>query len=81
MEKKVAAVGSDALSLDTFDSKTYPCHDILLGHGIPIIENIANLKGMPAFSYVIGLFSKIKDGSGSPLSLVAFTEKEEGGAM
>lgn len=76
MEKKVKAVGSDALALDPFGSEDYPCHTILLGHGIPILENVTNLRKLPVYSYVIGLANKIKDGSGSPIRMIALTEKE-----
>lgn len=70
-EKGVNAVGCDALALDPFGSETYPCHGILLGQEIPILENVCNLKSLPTFSYVIGLWNKFKGGSASPLRLVA----------
>lgn len=76
-DQGVAAVGTDALSLDPFGSQDYPCHVILLGHGVPILENVANLKKLPLFCYVIGLFTKFKDGSGSPINMVAFVEKQQ----
>lgn len=74
VQKKVAAVGCDALSLDAFDAEKSVCHDTLLGNDIPIIENICSLSKLPAFSYVIGLPIKFKNGSGSPLRLIAFLE-------
>lgn len=70
--KRVAAVGCDALSLDAFGSEVFVCHNALLGRGIPIIENICNLSEISVFSYVIGLHMKLKNGSGSPIRLVAF---------
>lgn len=70
-DKKVAAVGCDTLALDVFGASEYICHQILLGRGIPIIENICNLSKLPAFSYVIGLPQKFKGGSGSPIRLIA----------
>jgi kynurenine formamidase len=73
--KKAAAVGCDTLSLDAFGDASNVCHHTLLGHGIPIIENICNLSKLPAFSYVVGLPNKFKGGSGSPIRLVAFVEK------
>lgn len=74
LKKKVAAVGCDALALDAFNANPLVCHQLLLGSGIPIIENIANLDQVPTFSYVIGLPLKIKDGSGSPMRLIAYIE-------
>lgn len=73
-DKKVAAVGCDTLSLDAFDAKKYICHDILLGNGIPIIENLCSLSKLPVFSAVIGLQNKFKNGSGAPIRLVAFIQ-------
>lgn len=74
LDKKVACVGTDALALDVFGSADYPCHQILLGNGIPILENLMNLKQLPDFSYVIGLANKIKGGSGSPIRVIALVE-------
>lgn len=70
--KKVAAVGGDTLSLDAFGAEVSVCHNILLSQGIPIIENISNLSKISVFTYVIGLPMKLKNGSGSPIRLVAF---------
>lgn len=74
LEKEVSAVGTDALALDPYGVEVYPCHDILLGNNIPIIENLTNLKKIPTFTYVIGLANKIKGGSASPIRIAAFTE-------
>ncbi|GHV42990.1 cyclase [Synergistales bacterium] len=71
-DKEAAAVGCDALSIDAFGNTGDLCHHILLEGGIPIIENICNLKDLPTLSLVIGLPNKFKDGSGSPIRLVAF---------
>lgn len=70
-DKKVAAVGCDTLALDAFECSQFVSHQILLGAGIPIIENICNLQLLPPFCAVIGLWNKFKDGSGSPIRLLA----------
>lgn len=75
LDKKVSCVGTDALSLDPLGGASYPCHDILLGAGIPILENLTNLHKLPVFSYVIGLANKIKEGSASPIRVIALTQK------
>lgn len=75
VHKKVSAVGCDTLSLDAYGVKENVCHNILLGAGIPIIENINNLSNLPAFSYVIGLPNKFKGGSGSPIRMAAFVQE------
>ncbi len=71
----VKAVGTDAMSLDAFGSDN-PCHHILLGAGIPILENVCNLHRLPVHSYVMGFPNKFGGGSASPLRLVAFVGKE-----
>jgi kynurenine formamidase len=73
--RKVKAVGCDTLALDAFGAGANPSHHILLGKGIPIIENIRNLEKLPVFSYCIGLPNKFKGGSGSPIRLVAFCSR------
>ena len=73
--RKIRAAGCDTLSLDEFGSRDNCAHLILLGKGIPIMENICNLSKLPIFSFVIGMPLKIKNGSGSPVRLTAFTEE------
>jgi kynurenine formamidase len=73
-EKGVKAVGCDCLSLDPYESQDNPVHHLLLGRGIPILENVCNLSRLPAFSYIIGLPNKFKGGSGSPIRLIALTD-------
>jgi len=75
-DRRVAAVGCDTLSLDAFGADDNVCHKILLGSGIPIIENICNLPELPVFSYVVGLPNKFKGGSGSPIRMAAFIQQE-----
>ncbi len=79
LDKEVLAVGCDTLSLDAFGVKEYVCHEILLGNNIPIIENMCNLKKLPPVTYVIGLASKFKGGSGSPIRITAFVEPDKKG--
>lgn len=74
VEKQASAVGCDTLALDAYGENENACHHILLGNGIPIIENIRNLSILPVHSYVIGLPNKFKGGSGSPIRLVAFVQ-------
>ncbi|AEF82846.1 cyclase family protein [Leadbettera azotonutricia] len=74
-EKGIKAAGCDCLAIDAFGSAD-EAHYVLLGKGIPIIENIKNLKVLPVFFYVIGLPNKFKGGSGSPIRLIAITGKK-----
>lgn len=71
LDKEVSAVGCDTLSLDAFNVKVNVCHKILLGNDIPIIENLCNLSRLPLVSYIIGLPNKFKNGSGSPIRVIA----------
>ena len=73
-DKKVKAVGTDTMALDA-DGTDYPCHGILLGSNINILENVNKLKELPPFFAVIGLPLAFKGGSGSPVRLIAFLDK------
>ncbi len=70
VSKKVSLVGTDALSLDGFLSNN-EAHHILLGNEVYILENLNNLDQLSPLSFVIMLPLKIKDGSGSPLRVMA----------
>lgn len=75
--KHVKAVGTDTMALDA-DGTDYPCHAILLGNDINILENVNKLGELPPFFAVIGLCNRFKGGSGSPIRLVAFLDRQEG---
>ncbi len=75
MDAGVKAVGTDAMSLDPFGAET-ACHHLLLGAGIPILENVHNLALLPAHCCVIGLPNKFGGGSASPIRLVALAGKQ-----
>ena len=72
-EREIAAAGCDALAIDPFGSRDNAAHHVLLGRGIPVIENIANLDQVPVFSCVIGLPNKFRGGSGSPIRLISLS--------
>lgn len=71
IDRGVSAVGIDTLSADR------PCdgfhtHQILLGAGKILIENIANLQKLPATGTILMVFPLlIKDGTEAPVRLVA----------
>jgi kynurenine formamidase len=73
--KEVRAVGTDALSLDAYNSGNNPVHNILLGNQVLILENLNNLDLLSPYAFVMAFPLKIKDGSGSPLRVVAFIPK------
>jgi kynurenine formamidase len=70
--RHVAAVGIDTASIDHGPSKDFPVHQVLLGAGIPVFENLAALDAMPPRgAFILALPMKIAGGSGAPLRIVA----------
>lgn len=75
IEREVAAVGTDALSIDPANTTTFEGHRTLLHGTIPIFENVDNLDrvlGQP-FTFM-GWPLHIVGGSGSPVRAVAMVE-------
>ena len=68
VDRKVAAVGCDNMGLDADGSVDAPAHLLLLGSGIPIVENLNGLDRLPETG---GVFMAtpllIQGGSGSPI--------------
>ena len=61
------------MSVDPFTSRDFPTHKTLLGHGIPIIENL-NLREVPAGCYtLICLPLKMAGAEASPVRAVLVT--------
>lgn len=74
VQRKVKAVGIDTPSIDYGQSKDFKTHQVLMGANIPAFENVANLDKLPATgNYVVALPMKIKNGSGGPLRIIAWT--------
>lgn len=70
-------LGIDTLSPDTRDSG-FPVHQLVLGAGKYIIENIANAKKLPTTGCcIIALPIKIQHGTESPIRLVGIRSKEK----
>ena len=71
-QRRAGAVGLDTPSIDHGPSKDFQSHRILLGHGIPVFENLASLDGLPEDGFsLVALPMKIAGGSGAPLRAVA----------
>jgi arylformamidase len=65
-DKQVATVGLDFLTIDAPETPDYPCHYILLGQEIVIIEGL-NLSEVSAGEYwMIALPMKIMGADGAP---------------
>lgn len=52
----------------------YPIHKIMLGAGIPLIENLVNLDQLPKEFTLVALPLKVDKGDGGPARVVAFVE-------
>ncbi len=74
-------VGSDTCSPDPVETIDSPIHHIVLGAGIPIIENIASLDGLPR-GLVVGVFPfKMAQCNGAPARVIGMPLEAWKGAM
>jgi kynurenine formamidase len=74
-ERKIHAVGLDTASIDYGQSTAFEAHVELMTHGVPALENLANLEQLPPTGItVVALPMKIKGGSGGPLRAIAIVE-------
>lgn len=70
LERKIVGVGIDTLSPDRPEDGFF-AHQLILGAGKYIIENIANAKSLPSVgAYTIALPLKIANGTEAPLRLI-----------
>lgn len=70
--RHIKMVGIDTASIDYGQSKNFPSHQILGGHQIPILENVAHLDQLPTQGFtIIALPMKIEAGSGAPARVIA----------
>jgi arylformamidase len=74
LERGVKAVGVDTLSPDVFGDTESPVHRALLGAGVVIVENLANLDRVPPRFSLMALPLRIRGGSGAPCRATAFVE-------
>jgi len=71
VQKRIKAIGVDTVSPDVSGSPL-PVHQILLSHGVLIIEALSNLDQIPEGRCLfVALPLKIHGGSGSPVRAVA----------
>jgi kynurenine formamidase len=71
-EREISCIGVDTLSLDPGNSTTFDVHKTLLGADLYGIENLANLRSIPArgATVIVGLIPW-EDGSGGPARVLA----------
>jgi kynurenine formamidase len=77
IQHKIKAAGIDTPSIDYGQSKDFKTHQLLMGANIPAFENMANMNKLPETgAYIVALPMKIKNGSGGPLRIIAWSEKK-----
>jgi len=75
VERAVSAVGIDTMGIDVGVDHSFIAHHILLGSGIPLVENLARLGELPATGLSVALLPmKIKDAPEAPVRAVAIIE-------
>ena len=75
-ERRVAALGVDAASIDYGQSKDFLVHRVAAAQNVPGLENLANLDQLPPTgAWLIALPMKIENGSGGPLRAIALVRR------
>jgi kynurenine formamidase len=75
LSRNIVGIGIDTLSPDAFGSN-FPVHELILGSGKYIIENVANAKQLgPVDSFIFALPIKIVDGTEAPIRLIGMKRK------
>jgi kynurenine formamidase len=76
--KKIAAYMTDATSVDPVGAEGSPNHHLILGAGIPIVENLRNLNELPAGKpfVICALPLKLGGREGAPCRAVALPDLE-----
>jgi kynurenine formamidase len=75
-QRRVAALGIDAASIDYGPSQDFIVHRIAMRANVPAFENLMNLDQLPARgATLIALPMKIEGGSGGPLRAVALVPR------
>jgi arylformamidase len=70
VDRGVRLVGTDAPSVDPFDSEDLPAHHVLLGAGVAILENLL-LDGVQPGEYELTAFPlRLEEADGSPVRAV-----------
>lgn len=71
-ERQIKAIGIDTASIDYGRSTRFETHVSLLSQNVPVLENLADLRDLPALGFeVIALPMKIAGGTGGPLRVIA----------
>ncbi len=76
-QRRVALLGIDTASIDYGRSQDFIAHRIGAAQGVANLENLTNLKALPASGAIIfALPMKIEGGSGGPVRVVALVPRD-----
>ena len=71
-KRDIKMIGLDTASIDYGQSTHFKSHINLLKHGIPALENVANVDKLPPSGFTVtALPMKIEGGSGGPVRIIA----------
>lgn len=74
IDRGVSGIGFDGPSADPVESTTYELHQLWLGSGRIIIENLASLAGVPARSRIVVAPLKVRGANGGPARVLIFAD-------
>lgn len=76
LKREIVGIAIDTLSPDP-ENSDYPVHQLILGSGKYIIENIADCSQIPPRgSYIIALPLRVQKGAESPIRMIALVPKD-----
>jgi arylformamidase len=70
----VSGVGFDGPSADPVESTDYELHQVWLGNGKIIIENVASMAGLPARCRIVVAPLKVRGANGGPARIYALVD-------
>src|SRR5258708_24596945 len=71
----VSGIGFDGPSADPVDTEDYQLHQLWLGAGKVIIENLASLAELPARCRIVVAPLKVRGANGGPARVFAFVDE------
>ncbi|HZD86500.1 MAG TPA: cyclase family protein [Gaiellaceae bacterium] len=72
IERGIVGIGFDGPSADPVDTETFELHQVWLGGGRMILENLTNLELLPARTQVVVAPLKVRRANGAPARVLAF---------
>ena len=78
IDRGITGVGFDGPSCDPVDSTTFDLHQVWLGAGRLILENLSSLDQIPARVPVVVAPLKVRDANGAPSRVFAFVSDQKG---